>query len=280
MPPPRPDPLGAKLERLRSRIRSFGSCAVAYSGGVDSAFLALVCFQELGGRSLAVIADSPSLPRQELRQARELARRFRFPLEVVATREFESSDYLRNAPDRCYFCKAELFRRMEEFARERSLPVLLYGENASDLADERPGRIAAQERSVLSPLCEAGLSKEDIRALSRRLGLPTADKPAQPCLSSRIPHGEPVTPLKIQLVERAENAVRQLGFREFRVRVHELGKGHLARLEVAGEEWPRFGDPGVRERVGEALREAGFQHSSLDLLGLRRRSGAGAGPAR
>ena len=261
-------PIAEKMERLRSLLRTLDSCLVAYSGGVDSTFLAMVAFQELGEGSLAVIADSPSLPRSELAEARETARDTGFPLEVVRTREFEREAYLENTPDRCYFCKAELFRVLEDFARRRGIATILYGENASDLGDRRPGRTAAGEHGVLSPLCEAGLAKEEIRSLSRSLGLPTAGKPALPCLSSRIPHGERVTREKLQMVERGELALRRMGFREFRVRIHESGRGYLARLEIAGSEWSRLGDTGLRQRIGRTLREAGFRQATLDLQTL------------
>src|SRR5439155_25094661 len=182
--------LSSKLERLRELIRSYGSCLVAYSGGVDSAFLARVARDVLGDRSLAVIADSPSLPRRELQEALEIAEQFQIPVRVVRTKEFENPDYVANPNNRCYFCKHELFEELTPIARAEGFAVIAYGENASDAGDFRPGARAAAEFQVRAPLKEVGLTKAEIRQLSAPLGLPTADKPQMACLSSRIPSGE------------------------------------------------------------------------------------------
>jgi uncharacterized protein len=266
---------------------------VAYSGGVDSVFLARVAHEVLGDRALAVIADSPSLPRRELQEALALAEKFRFPVRVVRTAEFENPDYLANPANRCYFCKHELFEQLTPIARAEKFAVIAYGENASDNGDFRPGAQAAAEFQVRAPLKEAGLTKAEIRAFSAQLGLPTADKPQMACLSSRIPHGEPVTPEKLAMIEQAENVLRDLGFHDVRVRHHELrvtgdawrvtGKDspvtrhsslvtHLARIELGPAEIPRFLEDGITTKVAEALKKIGYAHVTLDLQGYRRGS--------
>jgi len=190
----------SKLERLRELIRSYGSCLVAYSGGVDSVFLAHVAREVLGDKLLAVIADSPSLPRRELEEALSIARRFQIPARVVKTAEFENPNYVANPNNRCYFCKHELFEELAPIARAEGFAVIAYGENASDVGDFRPGAQAAAEFQVRAPLKEAGLTKAEIRQLSARLGLPTAEKPQMACLSSRIPYGAPVTEEKLGML--------------------------------------------------------------------------------
>lgn len=261
-----------KLENLRRLIGSFGSCLVAYSGGVDSVFLARVVRDVLGDRSLAVIADSPSLPRRELAEALQIAGQFDIPVRVVKTAEFDNPQYLANPANRCYFCKHELFTELEPVAREEGFAVIAYGENASDVGDFRPGSRAAQEFQVRAPLKEAGLTKSEIRELSARLGLPTADKPQLACLSSRIPYGESVTPEKLRMIEEAENVIRDLGFRELRVRHHELKQGALARIEVGPNELVRLLQPEPAAAVAEALRRIGYAQVTVDLLGYRRGS--------
>lgn len=280
-----------KLDRLRELIHGYGSCLVAYSGGVDSVFLARVAHDVLGGRSLAVIADSPSLPRRELKEALAIAKEFNFPVRVAQTAEFQNPDYLANPANRCYFCKHELFEELTAIAKAEDFAVIAYGENASDTADFRPGAKAAGEFKVRAPLKEAGLAKAEIRELSKQFGLPTADKPQMACLSSRIPQGEVVSPEKLRMVEAAENVLRDLGFHDVRVRHHEFGgqmtedRGQilpsvirppssdirrLARIQVGPAELPKFLGNGISARVAQALKEIGYAHVTVDLEGYHR----------
>ncbi len=285
----------SKLEQLRELIRSFGSCVVAYSGGVDSVFLARVARDVLGEKSLAVIADSASLPRRELAEALEIAEQFQIPVRVVKTDEFNNAEYLANPTNRCYFCKHELFTELEPLARAEGFAVIAYGENASDVGDFRPGAQAAKEFQVRAPLKEVGLTKAEIRELSAQLGLPTADKPQMACLSSRIPYGEAVTPEKLRMIEEGEMVLRDLGFYDLRVRHHELrvsgslptvggaensvqnGKSqaiqHLARIEVGPGEMKKFLEGDLPGQISAALRKIGYAHVTLDLAGYRRGSG-------
>jgi uncharacterized protein len=299
----------SKLDRLKDLLRSCGSCVVAYSGGVDSVFLARVAHDVLGDQSLAVIADSPSLPRRELQEALEIAERFGFPVRVVRTAEFENPSYLANPNNRCYFCKHELFEELTPLVKELGFAVIAYGENASDVGDFRPGAKAAAEFQVRAPLKEAGLTKAEIRELSAQLGLPTADKPQMACLSSRIPHGEAVTPEKLKMIEEAEYVLRDLGFYDVRVRLHELGGKHptsniqhptsnadrsragiqhptpinrepasntqsnwLARIEVGAAELPKLLANGLSAKVAEELKKIGYAQVTVDLQGYRRGS--------
>jgi uncharacterized protein len=266
----------SKLEQLQGLLRSYGSCLVAYSGGVDSVFLAFVARQVLGDKCLAALADSPSLPRRELEEAVAIASRFSIPLQIIRTAEFENPAYVSNPNNRCYFCKHELFTHLTPLARGGKFAVIAYGENASDVGDHRPGAQAAGEFQVRAPLKEAGLTKSDIRALSAHMGLPTADKPQMACLSSRVPYGEPVTPEKLRMIEEAEYVLRDLGFYDVRVRHHELTGGGraaaLARIEVGADEMPKLLVAGTFARVAESLRKIGYAHVTLDLQGYRRGS--------
>lgn len=264
--------LSSKLEQLRHLIRSYGSCLVAYSGGVDSVFLARVAWDVLGDRSLAVIANSPSLPRRELQEALEIAGRFGIPVRVVNTREFENPNYVANPNNRCYFCKHELFEELAPIARSEGFAVVVYGENASDAGDFRPGAQAAAEFQVRAPLKEIGLTKAEIRELSAQLGLPTSDKPQMACLSSRVPYGETVTQAKLGMIEQAENLLRDLGFRDVRVRHHELRNGQLARIEVGVAELPKLLENDAAGNVSSELKKIGYTQVTVDLQGYRRGS--------
>jgi len=271
----------SKLQKLRELIRSYGSCLVAYSGGVDSVFLARVVNEVLGEKALAVIADSPSLPRREMEEAVAIAEKFNIPLQVVRTKEFDNPDYLANPNNRCYFCKHELFTEIAPLARARGFAVIAYGENASDVGDHRPGAVAAEEFEVRAPLKEAGLTKAEIRELSAHFGLPTADKPQMACLSSRVPYGEAVSPKKLSMIEQAEYVLRDLGFHDVRVRHHELSSAlagqspivrHLARIEVGPAEMSKLLIDDAASNVAVALKKIGYAHVTLDLQGYRRGS--------
>lgn len=274
----------SKFEQLKAILRSYGSCLVAYSGGVDSVFLARVAHDVLGARALAAIADSPSLPRRELEEALEIAEKFGFPVRVVRTGEFNNANYLANPVNRCYYCKHELFTELVPLAKAEKVAVIVYGENASDVGDFRPGAQAAKEFEVRAPLKEAGLTKAEIRELSATLGLPTADKPQMACLSSRIPYGESVNPEKLGMIEQAEYVLRDLGFYDVRVRHHALGNRetgekaetkavqHLARIEVGVAEMPKLLLNETFLKVAESLKKIGYAHVTLDLQGYRRGS--------
>jgi len=267
-------PVGAAVEvptvvaDLVQRLHGVNRLGVAYSGGVDSALLAALAVRALGaGQVVAVLGVSPSLAEDERRQAHEVARVIGLPVVEVVTHEGESAAYRANGPDRCYHCKDELFTRISDEVVERlGLDAVAYGENADDaLRSDRPGSRAATEHAVLRPLADLGLTKADVRTLARDLELPCADKPAAPCLASRIPHFTEVDPAKLAQVERAEHAVRTLGFTDCRVRHH----GDVARVELLASELARAVDPDVRERLLAAVRAAGFSFVALDLAGIQ-----------
>ena len=255
-----------KERALDERLRALGSLVVAYSGGVDSAYLAVRAHLVLGSRALAVTADSPSLARAQRASAQGLAQRFAFAHRVIRTREFEDPAYLKNAPDRCYHCKAELFRQLLPLAERLGFAHVAYGLIADDLLDFRPGHRAAAEAGVVSPLADALMAKDDVRALSRAMGLSTWDEPASPCLSSRIPYGTAVTAAALRRVEAAEEALRALGFRELRVR--DLGE--RARIEIAPSEMHHLQDAGLAEAAVAAVRKAGYLEVWVDREGYRR----------
>ena len=250
---------------LRARLRALSSLLVAYSGGVDSAYLAVVAHEELGARAIAVTADSPSYPARHRAMAIEVAGRFGFRHEFIQTGELARPDYRANAPDRCYHCKNELYGQLSRLAAGRGIEAIADGSNADDRGDYRPGRRAAHEFGVLSPLDAAGLTKDDIRSLARTAGVPTWDEPASACLSSRVPYHSVVTEEKLRAIEAAEEAVRGFGFRVVRVRHH----GDVARIEVAAADLPRMVEPAMAVAVEEAVRQCGFKYVAVDLRGYR-----------
>lgn len=260
--------LPEKLEQLQTLLRQCGRTLVAYSGGVDSALLAKVTHDTLGAKSLAVIADTPSLPRRELAEGLGLAKQFGFAVRVIQTHEMSDPQYASNPANRCYFCKSELFEKMAALAKAEGWQTIVYGENADDTGDFRPGSQAAAQFRVRAPLKEVGLTKAEVRALSAQFGLPTADKPAMACLSSRIPYGDPVTAEALAMVEAAENFLRDQGFRDVRVRHHR----NLARIEVGVPELSRWEDSKLRAAVCEELKRIGYTYVTLDLQGYRQGS--------
>jgi pyridinium-3,5-biscarboxylic acid mononucleotide sulfurtransferase len=257
----------AKRETLCDLVRKSAPLVIAYSGGVDSTFLLAVAAETIGHGCLGVIADSPSLPRRALADALQLARQIGAQIAVVATDEMSDPNYTSNPINRCYFCKTELFRKLDALARERRFRAIAYGENTDDAHQVRPGRQAAKAFRVLAPLREAGLTKSEIRALSRAMNLPTADAPAQPCLSSRLPHGTPVTAAALGMIERAEAAVRRFGFRIFRVRHLVQGDRLRARVEILPSEMPRIAQIG--ESLLADLHGVGYDEVELDPHGYR-----------
>jgi uncharacterized protein len=250
---------------LFARLRALPSLIVAYSGGVDSAYLAWAAQQVLGEHALSVTADSASYPERHRQMALAIARDFHLQHEIVRTGELERVEYRANEPDRCYYCKHELYTHLSAMAKLRGYAAVADGANADDRGDYRPGRRAAREFGVISPLDEAGLTKADVRELSRAAGLPTWDEPASACLSSRIPYYSEVTEEKLRTIEKAEDAIRSLGFRVLRVRHH----GDVARIEIAREEMARLLDPEIARAIDTKLRALGFRYVSVDLRGYR-----------
>jgi uncharacterized protein len=255
----------ARLAALEAQLAQLDSLMVAYSGGVDSAFLAATAHRLLGARMLAVLADSPSLARRDLQQACAFAESIRMPLKVVETSELDRPEYQRNDANRCFHCKDELFAVMESLGAKLGFSHIAYGMNADDTRDFRPGQRAAQQHSVLAPLADAGLTKLDVRTLAKSAGYPLWDRPAAPCLSSRVEYGRTVTREVLEQVERAEESLRQLGFREFRVRHH----GDLARVEIARTELPGALSMEMMDALTAALKQAGYQYVTLDCTGFR-----------
>ncbi len=258
--------LATKRDRLLDILRAMNRAAIAFSGGIDSTVVAQAAFLALGERAVAVTADSPSVPRREITEAQDLARHIGIAHRLVSTDEFANPDYRRNDGTRCYFCKDELYTRMESLLPELGAEVICSGANLDDRGDYRPGLTAAAEHQVRHPLQEAGFTKADVRALARHWGLPTWDKPASPCLSSRLAPGVAVTPERTARVEAAETHLRQLGYRDCRVRLHE---GELARIEVPAGELGRLLEPGVQAQLVATLKGLGFRFVTLDLEGLR-----------
>jgi pyridinium-3,5-biscarboxylic acid mononucleotide sulfurtransferase len=254
-----------KLRALEEQLKALGSVMVAYSGGVDSAFLAATAHRVLGERMLAVLADSPSLARRDLEAASEFARSIGMPFEVVETAELDRPEYARNDANRCYHCKDELFLVLEKLAGRRGFARIAYGMNADDTRDFRPGQRAAEQHQVLAPLADAGLTKAEVRALAHAAGYPMWDRPAAPCLSSRVEYGRSVTRAVLEQVERAEESLRTLGFREFRVRHH----GELARVEIARGELKSALSLEMLDAITAALKRAGYQYVTLDCTGFR-----------
>ncbi|MGI8978791.1 MAG: ATP-dependent sacrificial sulfur transferase LarE [Pirellulaceae bacterium] len=258
--------LSAKRSALLANIAAHGSCAVAYSGGVDSAVVAKAAYEALGNKAVAVTGSSASLAAGELEQAQEIAGLIGIRHRVIRTDEFRQDSYLRNAPDRCYHCKTELYTQLERVLPELNVRVILNGANADDAGEYRPGMAAAAEHAVHSPLAECGITKFEVRELAAEWNLPVWDKPASPCLSSRVAYGEEVTPERLAMVDAAERFLRGKGLTVCRVRYH---RGDLARIEVPPEELLPLCEPTVRQELAAELRQLGFKFVTIDLEGFR-----------
>jgi uncharacterized protein len=260
--------LAAKERTLLDALRAMDRVIVAFSGGTDSAYLAWAAHQALGPKAIAITADSASLPESHKRDLEAFVAQYGIAHEYIATREFDNPDYVRNAPDRCFHCKDELFTRLDEVGRARGYDHIVYGVNQDDLGDYRPGQNAAKQHEVAAPLADAGLTKAEIRELSRQAGLPTWDRPASACLSSRIPYGTPVTIDTVKTVETGEEEVKALGFRQFRVRFH----GEVVRIEVSREEMPRALSMEMADSFTRIFKALGFKYVTIDLQGYRQGS--------
>ena len=259
-----------KEAALLDLLAAWPAVIIAYSGGVDSAYLAWAATQVLGRQALCITADSPSYPERHRALALRIAADFAFHHEIIRTNEMASPDYRANPANRCYFCKHELYTHLSQIARERGIPTIADGSNADDRGDYRPGRQAAREFGVVSPLDAVGLTKAEIRELSHRAGLPTWDEPASACLSSRIPYFSEVTESKLRMIEQAEAVLRELGFRVCRVRHHaQCEEDPIARLEIGRDEMARALEPEVADAIDVALRELGYRHVTVDLRGYR-----------